>query len=148
MRFDLLALPLLVVSSLGCGEPRATIDVRFNDAPLYRCEGAEVSALTPKPGGWAFKCDDGSNIYFVYETSDTPAKGTIETITIQPRDKSGPQPRAMLLVGDESTRDCPNGETERGGEPFPTGLRGVEGGSYTFDLVEPCGKLEVVIDRR
>jgi hypothetical protein len=146
MRIGRIVLSLLAVATIGCGEPRAAIEARIDGKRIYGCDDAGVFELTPKPGGWKFACGDGSVIDFFYETDDTPAKGTIETITIQPSE--GPKPRDMQLVGTKNTFDCPNGDAERGGEPFPTAGRGVEAGTYTFELLDPCERLEVVIEYR
>lgn len=136
--------PLIAVALLGCGEPRAAIELRFDGEVLFQCDDASVSELTPKPGGWAFKCGDGSSAYFIYETADTPAKGTIETITITPKGGAEQQPDLRVLA-DAATSECPSAKADRGGEPFPTAGRGPKPGTYTIALAQPCGPLEVVI---
>ncbi len=132
---------LIAAALLGCGEPRAGIELRFDGEVKYQCDDASVSELTPKPGGWAFKCGDGSSAYFVYETADTPAKGTIETITITPKDGAA-QPDLRVLA-DEAAGECPSAKADRGADAFPT--RGPKTGTYTIALAQPCGPLEVVI---
>jgi hypothetical protein len=138
---------LIAVVLLGCGEPRAGIEVRFDDEVLFQCDDASVSELTPKAGGWAFKCGDGSSVYFVYETADTPAKGTIETITITPVEGSS-KSTDLRVVADEPGIDCPSAKADRGADAFPTGTRGPKPGSYTMALARPCGALEVVVRER
>jgi hypothetical protein len=85
MRSDLglLSIAVIAVSLLGCGEQRASIELRTKAETIVRCDDAAVSELSPSPGGWAFGCGDGSSVYVIYETDDTPAKGTIEVIEAQ-----------------------------------------------------------------
>lgn len=135
---------LIATALLGCSEPRAAIEVRLDGEVLFECADASVSELTPKPGGWAFKCGDGSSVYFVYETTDTPAKGTIETITITPVE-GGSKPTDLHVLADKPGIDCPSAKAERGADAFPAGRRGPKPGSYTMALAQPCGSLEVVI---
>jgi hypothetical protein len=138
-------LMLVAGAMLGCGEPRSAIEVHFGGEKIYACEDAGVSELTPKPGGWAFKCRDGSSIYFVYETEDTPAKGTIERVTID-RAKGDEHPLTELWsIADEGGGECPSAKADRGADAFPTGGRGVKAGSYTLAMAQPCGALEVVV---
>jgi hypothetical protein len=122
-----------------------TIEVRFDGDVLLVCHDVEVSELTPEPGGWAFKCDDGSSVYFVYETADTPAKGTIETITITPVE--APQVSDLHVIAAPGIH-CPSAKADRGADAFPIGSRGPKPGSYTIALAKPCGTLEVVINER
>jgi hypothetical protein len=137
---------LIAMALLGCTEkPITEIKVRFDGEELFVCHRAEVSELTPTPGGWAFKCDDGSSVYFVYETADTPAKGTIETITITPVE--APQVSDLHVMAAPGI-DCSSAKADRGADAFPTGPRGPKPGRYTMALAKPCGTLEVVISER
>jgi hypothetical protein len=145
MRRHTFTLALLAAALLGCGEPRSAIEVRFGGEKLYACDDASVSELTPKPGGWAFKCGDGSSVYFVYETEDTPAKGTIETVTITPVKGTEQVLTDLRSIADEPGVDCPSAKADRGADAFPAGGRGVKAGSYTLAMARPCGSLEVVV---
>jgi hypothetical protein len=137
--------PILTAALLGCGEPRAAIEMRFDGEVVYECDDANLSELSPKPGGWAFQCGDGSSVYVVYETDDTPAKGTIESITIRPKEGATQTPTDLHALADEPGIDCPSAKPDRGPDAFPTTTRGPKPGTYTLALVRPCGALEVVI---
>jgi hypothetical protein len=148
MRPTCLTLTLLAAALLGCGEQRSAIEVHLRGEKIYACDDAIVSELTPKPGGWAFKCRDASSIYFVYETEDTPAKGTIERVTIM-RAKGDENPLTELRsIADEPGVVCPSANADRGADALPTGGRGVKAGSYTLAMASPCGPLEVIVSDR
>jgi hypothetical protein len=136
---------VLALFSLACAEARAGIEVVSKGETLYRCDDAAVSELSPKAGGWAFKCGDGSSVYFVYETNETAAKGTIERITINFGADSKREALELYAIADPEAdpSECPNARSDRGPEPLPTRLGRVAAGTHVLELARPCEQLEV-----
>lgn len=136
---------VLALFSLACAEARAGIEVVVGGEPLYRCDDAKVTELSPKAGGWAFKCDDGSSVYFVYETNETAAKGTIERVTINFGAESKREALELYGIADPEADPsvCPNARSDRGPEALPTRLGRVAAGTHVLELAQPCSQLEV-----
>jgi hypothetical protein len=133
---------------LGCGEQRGSIELRTATETIARCETAAITELSPSPGGWAFKCNDGSSVYVIYETNDTPAKGTIEAIDVN----RGTGERLSLLpayrASEVDDAECPSASAlgaKVGGEPLLAGLRGLATGTRAVEMARPCGTLEIVV---
>jgi hypothetical protein len=136
---------VLALFSLACADARAGIEIISKGETLYRCDDAAVSELSPKAGGWAFKCGDGSSVYFVYETNETAAKGTIERVTINFGAESKREALELYAIVDPDADPsaCPNARSESGPEPLPTRLGRVAAGTHTLQLARPCDQLEV-----
>lgn len=136
---------VLALFSLACGDARAGIEVVSKGETLYRCDDAAVSELSPKDGGWAFKCGDGSSVYFIYETNETAAKGTVEQVSITFGPESKREALELYAITDPEAdpRTCPNARSDRGPEPLPTRLGRVAAGTHVLQLARPCDQLEV-----
>lgn len=136
----------ILLGVTGCGEQHASITVKLDGKQIYTCAKAAVSELTPTPGGWAFKCDDGgTSVYLEYETEDTPAKGTIETILVKK-----PYTATMLPAYHATLHgiDCASAKAaakDRGPAALETSWGGIESTTFKVPLAQPCGELEVAI---
>ena len=76
MRVLASSLACVLLLLVGCAKDQAvSIELRRDGEQLLQCESATVSELTPKPGGWAYKCQGGGSVYVIYETDEGPAKG-------------------------------------------------------------------------
>ncbi|MBT9558635.1 MAG: hypothetical protein IV100_21575 [Myxococcales bacterium] len=141
----LLVLAAALSLAPGCkGRGQVTVELSFDGKVLTTCKASGLDALNPEGGGYAYRCDGGTSLYVIQDTSVSKDQ-SIVSINF-PDGATTRHLKPAVFASTRGTIDCPSAKAlaRTTGEPS---IPPATPGTWTLQMADPCGPVTFTVTR-